>query len=237
MARWQGVQQPEARASSRGPPHQIPHQDYRPSAAVPRAAVMAWRGSGGGGGRLWSLPRRHPFAFGVTVAGIKSGCVDLAVQTQYEGRSIWAPGTATAGGGTTAGGSRGGWDRRRTLLFTCFGATFAGAWQYCLFVKIMPRLCPAAAAFAAKPLRAKLRDKPGLRQLAVQVFVENGINNPLLFFPIFYSFKAFMGGHPRPVQAGLQRYSESWREDVPLFGPPPPTARRHSHLRRPQSQD
>ena len=54
-------------------------------------------------------------------------------------------------------------------MFAAFGAGFCGAWQYALFVKIMPRLCPSAEAFAAKSIREKMRDGPGLRQLCVQV--------------------------------------------------------------------
>ena len=170
-----------------------------------------WRGHVARG---TAVAKRHPLVFGTAVVAVKTGAMDLAVQILYEGRSIWLS--------SDDAGDKG-WDRRRTLLFALFGASFLGAWQCCLFVKIMPRLCPAAEAFAAKPLRAKLRDGPGLRQLAAQLFVEHGINNPILYFPCFYSFKAYMADHPQPFRAGLQRYSESWRTDVPemlmVWGP------------------
>ena len=81
-------------------------------------------------------------------------------------------------------------DTRRTLVFSAFGFVFCGMWQYALFVKLMPRVCPQAIAFAQKPLSQKIRDFNGLRQLAIQVFVENGINNPFLYFPTFYTIKA-----------------------------------------------
>ena len=51
----------------------------------------------------------------------------------------------------------------------------------------MPKLVPTAVAFANKPLRAKLADPAGMRGVLVQCFVENGINNPFLYFPIFYT--------------------------------------------------
>jgi hypothetical protein len=38
---------------------------------------------------LLAAPRRHPFIFGTTLAGVKAGGVDFAVQTQYEGRSVF----------------------------------------------------------------------------------------------------------------------------------------------------
>ena len=85
-------------------------------------------------------------------------------------------------------------DIRRATVFTAFGALFCGAWQYGLFVKLMPWLCPNAVSFAGKSIRAKLKDVPGMKQLAIQVFIENGINNPILYYPTFYSIKVCMHG-------------------------------------------
>ncbi len=42
-----------------------------------------------------------------------------------------------------------------------------------LFVKMMPKLVPGAAAFAAKSIKDKLRDPRGMGGLLLQVFVEN----------------------------------------------------------------
>jgi hypothetical protein len=64
-----------------------------------------------------------------------------------------------------------------------------GAWQYFLFVKFMPRMCGGVEAFVAKPLSKKVKDAAGLRTLALQIFVDMGISNPLLYFPMFYAIK------------------------------------------------
>lgn len=141
---------------------------------------------------ILSFPKRRPFIFGVSLTAFKTGAVDVLVQKYVEKKETI--------------------DTRRTFIFTTFGLTYLGAWQYLLFVKIMPRLVPGAATFATKSLREKLQDKQGLRGLLIQNFVENGINNPLLFFPIFYTLKEYMEGGP--LQDGLTKYRLHWKEDL-----------------------
>uniref|UniRef100_A0A7R9UFH0 Uncharacterized protein n=1 Tax=Pinguiococcus pyrenoidosus TaxID=172671 RepID=A0A7R9UFH0_9STRA len=148
---------------------------------------------------LRRFPVQQPFIFGTLYSAFKGGAVDFVVQTTHEGVALKD------------------WDTRRTALFTLFNACFAGAWQYLLFVKIMGRLCPGAAAFAAKPLAEKLRDPVGIRNVLFQNAIENGINNPLLYFPIFYSFKASLEGAENPVRTGLQMYVANAHEDIPAI--------------------
>lgn len=121
------------------------------------------------------IPARYPFAFGATFSCFKNGAADVLIQTQVEKCDEI--------------------DWRRASIFSTFGLLFCGCWQYVLFTKFMPKICPQAASFAAKSFRQKLKDVEGLKQLAVQVFVENGINNPLLFFPVFYSVKIGLETH------------------------------------------
>ena len=104
-------------------------------------------------------------------------------------------------------------DVKRALTFTTFGGVFCGAWQYFLFVKTMPRLVPGAFEFAAKPLRAKFQDAAGMRGLFLQCFVENGINNPLLYLPTFYCIKQFINGDP--IVEGFTVYKQNMWEDIP----------------------
>lgn len=122
--------------------------------------------------RLTTFPARHPLLFGVSITAIKTGGVDILVQKYVEKADKL--------------------DVRRTCSFTAFGVLFLGMWQYFLFVKMMPRIVPGAFDFANKSIRDKLKDKAGLKGLFLQNFVENGINNPLLFFPCFYSVKSFV---------------------------------------------
>lgn len=148
---------------------------------------------------LFALPKRYPFAFGVCVATIKTGTVDLLIQRYVEQRKEI--------------------DWKRTQAFTVFGCVFVGAWQYTLFVRVMPIICPNAEAFAAKPLREKMKDVRGLKDLALQNFVENGINNPLLFFPCFYTVQEFLtkGFEQGSVRNALSKYRANCHEDVPAI--------------------
>ena len=141
---------------------------------------------------LKAIPTKYPFIFGVTLTAIKTGGVDLFVQKHVEKAETI--------------------DWRRTGLFLTFGVTYLGAWQYALFVKLMPRLIPGAASFAAKSIPDKLRDPVGLRGLFVQNFVENGINNPLLYFPIFYTLKEFIEGGQ--LENGIKKYRAHMWDDL-----------------------
>lgn len=106
---------------------------------------------------MWSwlsrLPTKYPFAFGVGYSAFKGGAVDTIIQTQAEGVPLAEM------------------DKRRTALFTLFNASFAGAWQYVLFVKLMGRLYPGAGAFAAKSLADKLKGVLLERLLAALVLI------------------------------------------------------------------
>ena len=139
-----------------------------------------------------TFPKRRPFVFGTCLAGFKNGAVDLVVQKKVEGRESI--------------------DWRRTTVFTSFGLLFNGAWQYFLFVKMMPRLCPQAVSFARKPIREKLKDIPGLKQLALQNFVENGINNALIYYPLFYTLKEYIEGGA--FEDGIKKYRKNMKDDL-----------------------
>lgn len=92
---------------------------------------------------MFSIPRNHPFAFGVGLATVKTGGVDFLVQKYIEKKNPI--------------------DWTRVQVFTAFGFAFTGVWQYALFVKLMPRVCPNVPNFINKPLGEKLRDVQGLK--------------------------------------------------------------------------
>mmetsp|Transcript_7884 Transcript_7884/g.10196 ORF Transcript_7884/g.10196 Transcript_7884/m.10196 type:complete len:211 (-) Transcript_7884:196-828(-) len=145
--------------------------------------------------RVLHIPQNHPFIFGVSTATIKTGGVDYLVQKHVEKKDEieW----------------------RRVAVFTTFGFLYTGSWQYLLFVKIMPKYCPNSAAFIAKPFREKLRDKQGLKEVLVQNFMENGLNNPFLYFPIFYTIQEFLNkGKEGKVMNALNRYRENCIDDL-----------------------
>jgi hypothetical protein len=143
---------------------------------------------------ILNIPKKHPFVFGVGITALKTGGMDVIVQTMVEGKKISDI------------------DTRRMWTFLLFGALFNGVWQYALFVKMMPRIVPGAFAFARKPLREKIKDKEGIKGVLLQNFVENGINNPVLYFPCFYTTKALLDG--RDIKDGIRLYKKNWKEDV-----------------------
>lgn len=80
-----------------------------------------------------------------------------------------------------------------------------GAPAPCLDV-LVPH-CPASRSCTVRGL-------PSARPLSQ----ENGINNPLLFFPIFYTIQEFLqrGTEARPLD-GVRKYMANAHEDVPAI--------------------
>ena len=95
--------------------------------------------------RVKAIPKTYPLAFGVMFSGFKTSFSDLLVQKVVEQREKV--------------------DWKRNAAFACFGFFYLGGVQYTLYVPIFSRLFPGAAAFAAKPLRAKFKDVKGMFQV------------------------------------------------------------------------
>ena len=134
---------------------------------------------------------------GVTLTALKTSSVDIMVQKFVEGKEKV--------------------DWRRNATFLAFGITYQGAWQYYLFNRVMPRMIPDAYAFAAKSIREKVKDVRGIRNVMIQNFVENGLNNPLLFFPTFYTIKELISGGKSVYQAfsrGVGLYRKNFWSDI-----------------------
>lgn len=103
--------------------------------------------------RLKSVPAAYPFAFGVLLSGIKTSFSDLLVQKVVEQREKV--------------------DWKRNAAFASFGFFYLGGVQYMIYVPLFSRLFPGAAAFAAKPIREKLKDSKGIFQVchSITLFV------------------------------------------------------------------
>jgi len=144
-----------------------------------------------------TFAKKHPVIFGVSTATVKTLGMDIFVQTQIEGCDKL--------------------DWKRVGTFGLFGMIFNGAWQYFLFVKMMPRVVPNAFVFAAKPIKEKLVDVKGIKGLVLQNFVENGINNPVIYFPTFYIIQSFLAGENEIVKTGMNKYFKNFHEDIPAI--------------------
>ena len=151
------------------------------------------------GSNFMTLAKHRAFEFGAACAGAKAIVADVLVQRVAEGRTDDQM------------------DLKRIAVFGVFGTLYSGVWQFYLFNRIMPRLVPGTASFAAKPLRQKLADAAGMRGLALQVFIENGLNNALLYFPIFYSLQSMLQGcgMAHSLVEGPRTYAQNAHKDLP----------------------
>lgn len=103
---------------------------------------------------------------------------------------------------------------KRNFAFASFGFVYLGGIQYALYVPIFGRLFPQAAAFAAKSIRDKLKDRVGQFQLAAQVFVDQCVHHPLMYFPAFYMTKELVMNPQPDINKALASYRENMSEDL-----------------------
>ncbi|KNC49473.1 peroxisomal membrane family protein [Thecamonas trahens ATCC 50062] len=142
--------------------------------------------------RLRSAPQEHPFGFGVVFSTAKTSAADALVQVVVEQREAF--------------------DWRRNLGFAAFGCLYLGGLQYAMFVPMFRRLFPYTDEFLAKPLRLRLADTRGWKVVGQQVFVEQALINPYLYFPAFYACKSLVAGEP--LAEARARYIANFRNDV-----------------------
>jgi len=148
---------------------------------------MAWQ-------QIRRIPIENPIIFGVTFSTVKTSFSDLLVQTQFEKRGLADI------------------DWRRNSAFALFGCFYLGGVQYALYVPGFGRLFPKAAEFATKPFKEKLKDPVGWRNMLSQVFLDQCVHHPLMYFPVFYSLKEVVAGGS--AWTGLMRFRENYKEDM-----------------------
>lgn len=150
----------------------------------------AWR-------KITQVPKSYPFAFGIAISTFKTSGSDLLVQKVVEKRETI--------------------DWRRNAAFASFGFFYLGGVQYALYVPIFGRMFPNAAGFAAKSVRQKLKDGKGLLTLGAQVFIDQCIHHPILYFPVFYSIKEFVTQPNPSISNALNTYRNNFFEDIPAL--------------------
>ena len=144
--------------------------------------------------RLKTIPVEYPFAFGVVISGCKTSCSDLLVQKVVERKEKV--------------------DWRRNLAFASFGFIYLGGVQYMLYVPIFGRLFPGTAKFIAKPLAQKLKDTKGLFGTFAQVFIDQCVHHPLMYFPAFYCTKELVMSDKPDLKRVLADYRKNMKEDL-----------------------
>jgi len=124
--------------------------------------------------RVFWFPRTFPFVFQAIFATGKTAISDLVVQVFIEKKEEI--------------------DWKRTSVFAAFGFGYLGCAQWFFYVTCMKRLFPNMASFAAKPLKEKLKDGPGLKALVGQIGFDLLVVTPFFYFPFFYMFKQSIQG-------------------------------------------
>ena len=142
------------------------------------------------------VPKKYPFYFGVIISTIKTSASDLLVQKVVERKEQI--------------------DWKRNAAFATFGCFYLGGFQYFLYVPVFGRLFPCASKFAAKPLRQKVKDIRGMMSLTGQVFLDQCVHHPLMYFPVFYLVKDFVvnDGKMPDVKKVLADYKLTMEEDL-----------------------
>jgi glycine cleavage system regulatory protein len=145
--------------------------------------------------RLRSIPIQYPFLFGMGISTVKTSFSDLLVQKVVEQKKEI--------------------DWKRNLAFATFGCFYLGGVQYVIYVPIFGRLFPNAASFAAKNIAGKLKDVKGQISLGAQVFIDQCIHHPLMYFPVFYMTKEVVTSNGQPdFRKALNTYKENMKEDL-----------------------
>eukprot|EP00947_MAST-08B_sp_MAST-8B-sp1_P000852 g852.t1 len=123
---------------------------------------------------------RHPFASQVGIASTKTALADAIVQVSVEGKRLDSL------------------DYRRSAVFGAFGFAYLGVIQWGIYVrgfryifdaKVMDKFCNA-------PVREKLKDGAGLKQLVQQILLDFVFIQPVIYFPVYYTFKEAIMGSP-----------------------------------------
>lgn len=144
--------------------------------------------------QLKTIPIKYPFYFGVVISTAKTSVSDLIVQKVVQQREEI--------------------DWKRNLTFATFGCFYLGGVQYALYVPIFSRIFPGAASFAAKSVREKLKDVKGMAALTGQVFIDQCVHHPLLYFPVFYCTKEIVMSDEPNVSRALSTCRENMGEDL-----------------------
>lgn len=132
--------------------------------------------------RINAAMARHPWVSAVTITSAKTTAADCFVQLYIENREVY--------------------DRRRGLVFFCFGFIYQGSCQYFMFNKVFEWISPTKT----QTMRAALS----------KVGAANLICDPCFFFPTFYYLREALNTDDftrRSFWNGLSRYKVNYLWD------------------------
>ena len=92
---------------------------------------------------------------------------------------------------------------------------FVGGAQYALYVPIFGRMFPGAADFAAKSVKEKVKDGKGLAALFGQLFLDQFVVSPFIYFPAFYATREIVTNADKPdMNRAMTAYRKNMTEDL-----------------------
>lgn len=115
----------------------------------------------------------HPFITGVLLTTIKTSAADAVTQFAVEHKSLVQ------------------FDMRRNAMFTFFGFSYLGCWQYYLYNHIFERTIKHAVS---------------------KVVVDQCLHHPFMYFPAFYWLKARMSG--KDSKDAVREYKDNILQDL-----------------------
>jgi hypothetical protein len=163
--------------------------------------------------RIGRWAEAHPFAFQVMIATSKTVVADALIQLVTGDGSI---------------------DWRRSAMYMTYGFLYLGCAQYAIYVTGFSRIWPGTKAFCSLPLRAKLKDRAGLKLLFQQVFFDLLFVCPVVLFPSYYFCKELIkqstgggdggsggGGEGMDLvkvfSAAMSQYGVNMKEDLAIM--------------------
>mmetsp|Transcript_37826 Transcript_37826/g.52527 ORF Transcript_37826/g.52527 Transcript_37826/m.52527 type:complete len:238 (+) Transcript_37826:146-859(+) len=137
---------------------------------------------------LWyaEAAKAHPFPVGFATTGIKTSAADLFAQKVIERREEI--------------------DWRRQATFTIFGFFYLGGFQYSLYNSVFPKIC--------LPIKTAYKTHGRSISVLAQVFVDQALHHPFLYFPSFYFVKAIATGEPNKLDFTVNKYKAEIVESV-----------------------
>jgi len=131
--------------------------------------------------------RKSPFLTGFVTTGIKTSAADLFAQKVIEGRDEI--------------------DWRRQATFTIFGFMYLGGFQYTLYNNAFPKVCAG--------IKHSFKGQTGKTlSVGAQVFLDQAIHHPILYFPSFYFVKACAIGEENKLEYVKNKYETEIVESV-----------------------
>lgn len=102
---------------------------------------------------------------------------------------------------------KGEWDVQRTILLGAFGLLFQGCAQYAVVNVVWERFFPGTSP----------------KSVLAKILGMNLLSDPLLFFPVFYTFQTFLEQRKLAIGSAMERYSQNcwsdWRNSWMVWFP------------------